>query len=145
MFAPGSQSVGPGPATGAAALNLLEMAILGLIPDVLYQKLGGEASKLYGSQPSRGRWWAQMVESPWCPATPPPTPTSEHGRCLRTLPPSRTAHSSQALTFALLHLRLGSPSCLFLQIKSPRDHHTSILLLLVQLSLVEGEVWECKI
>lgn len=76
MFAPGSQSVGPGPATAAAALNLLEMAILGLIPDVLYQKLGGEASKLYGSQPSRGRWWAQMVESPWCPATPPPPPST---------------------------------------------------------------------
>lgn len=44
MYAPGSQSVVPGPAAAAATaavINVLEMEILGLIPDVLYQKLWG--------------------------------------------------------------------------------------------------------
>lgn len=40
MYVPESQSAVPGPtAAAAAAINVLEMEILGIIPDVLYQKL----------------------------------------------------------------------------------------------------------
>lgn len=59
---------------------------------------------------------------------------------VQSLSPSLTPQSSQALTFVLIQLWPGSLSCLFLLIGLSRITKPlfPILLLLVQLSLVEG-------
>lgn len=68
-----SQNMVPGPLAAAAAAaafkNVLEMQIIGLISDLLYQKLGVERGNLHVDKPSgftfkfQNHWWAPLEYS----------------------------------------------------------------------------------